>query len=96
MCIFHSILLVYALVAVKNPYIHCVDKPTRCTDSYKWSLFFNVLLYMFRTIACPSSGAPSSKLYHAFGTLLRGCRKYSSPSYNHVAARLACTNVPNA
>ena len=49
----------------------CADKPTRCTDSYKWSLFFIVCLYMFRIITCPSSGAPSSKLYHAFGTFVQ-------------------------
>ena len=32
---------------------------------------FIVLLYMFRTITCPSSGASSSKLYHAFGTFVQ-------------------------
>ena len=51
--------------------LQCVDKPTRCTDSYKLSLFINVWLYMFRTITCPSSGTPYSKLYHAFGTIVQ-------------------------
>ena len=57
----------------KNIATKCVDtcKPTRCTNCYKWSFFFIVWLYMFRTITCPSPGAPSSKLYHAFGTFVQ-------------------------
>ena len=51
--------------------LQCVDKPTRCTNSYKCSLFLFVLLYVFRTITSPSSGAPSSKLYQAFGTFVQ-------------------------
>ena len=49
----------------------CVDKPTRHTNSYKCSIFCIVWLYMFRTITCSSSRAPSSKLYHAFGTFVQ-------------------------
>ena len=48
-----------------------VDESTRCANIYKWSLFFTVWLYMFRTITCPSSVAPSSKLSHAFGTFVQ-------------------------
>ena len=44
--------------------LQCVDKPTRCNTSYKWSLFFIIWLYMFRIITSPSSGASSHKLYN--------------------------------
>ena len=48
----------------------CVYKPTRCNGSYEWSLFSIIWLYMFRTIASPSSGAPSNKPCNAFGTFV--------------------------
>ena len=52
------------------------------TNNLYFSLFCSTC---FGRAIRPSSGAPSGKLYHAFG-----------PSYNHVAVRLAFANVPNA
>ena len=49
----------------------CVDKPTRWSSSYEWSLLSIIWLYMFRTITSPSSGASSHKLYNALVCLFR-------------------------
>ena len=59
-----------SILTLYVPYIilKCVDKPTRCSTSYEWSLFSIIWLYMFRTITSPSSGASSHKLYNPFGT----------------------------
>ena len=50
----------------------CVDKPTRCNNSYEWTLLFINWLYMFRTITSSSSGASSHILYNA---LVCSCRR---------------------
>ena len=50
----------------------CVDKPTRCSTSYEWSLLFIIWLYMFRTITSPSSRSSSRELYNA---LVCSCRR---------------------
>ena len=52
----------------------CVDKPTRCNTSYDWSLLSIIWLYIFRTIASPSPGASSHKLYNS---LVRSCYQAS-------------------
>ena len=52
----------------------CVDKPTRCSTSYEWSLLSINWLYTFQTITSPSSGASSHKLYNA---LVRSCYQAS-------------------
>ena len=49
----------------KQQHFPCADKPTRCNTSYEWSSLSINWLYMFRTIASPSSGASSHKLYNA-------------------------------
>ena len=50
-----------------------LDEPTRCKTSYKWSLFFFIFhcSTCFGRTICPSSGAPSNKLYNAFGTFVQ-------------------------
>ena len=45
--------------------LQCVDKSTKCTNSYKQSLLFIIWLYMFRTITSPSPGASSDKPYNS-------------------------------
>ena len=81
-------------IKVRKLVCYCVDKPTRCNTSYEWSLFSIIWLYMFRTIANPSSEASSLKLYNA---LVCSCRR-DSPArtyqYIHTTATLACTNIP--
>ena len=61
--------------------LQCVDKPTRCTNSYKCSLFFIVWFYMLRAIARQSSGATSSKLYHVFGTFVQASLDWPARMY---------------
>ena len=51
--------------------LQCVDIPARCTNSYKKIFIFHYLLNFFGRPTRPSSGEPSSKLYHAFGTFLQ-------------------------
>ena len=68
---FPSVYLLHTHYITISHWTVCVDKPIRCTNSYKWYLFFIVWLYMFRTITSPSSGAPSSKLYHVFGKFVQ-------------------------
>ena len=69
--------------------LQCVDEPTRCNTSYELSLFSIILLYMFRTITSPSSGASSHKLYNALQASLAVAWMYI-----HATARLSCTNIP--
>ena len=73
--------------------IQCVDKPTRCINSYKWPLFFIVWLYIVRALTRPSSGASSSKLCHAFGTFVQASLAAASTQQLDLPDS---TNVPNA
>ena len=63
----------YWLQCSSSPYwvSECVDKPTRCTTSYKQSLFFLFCSTCFGRTIRPSSGALSSRLYHAVGTFVQ-------------------------
>ena len=64
--------------------LQCVDKTTRCSTSYEWSLLSTIWLCMFRTITSPSSGASSHKLYDALQASLT-----VAWIYIHAKARLA-------
>ena len=66
---------------------------------------FLQIIFIFHCFTCstcfgrttrPSSGALCSELYHAFRTFVQASLAATRLPYNHVAARLACTNVPTA